>query len=70
MSEEKTENKTENKTEFEQLREEKQLSLIQEFVLFLREEKKWWLLPIILVLALVSVLSLIGGSLPFIYTIS
>ena len=67
MSEEKTE--TENKTEFEQLREEKQLSLIQEFVLFLREEKKWWLIPIILVLALVSVLSLMGGSLPFIYTV-
>ena len=67
MSEEKSE--TENKTEFEQLGEEKQLSLVQEFVLFLREEKKWWLIPIIAVLALTSVLSLLGGSLPFIYTI-
>jgi hypothetical protein len=29
-------------------------SLIQEFLLFLRAEKKWWLIPLVLVLLLVG----------------
>jgi hypothetical protein len=48
------------------------LEFIKEFWLFLRERKKFWLLPIILVLALVgSLLVLAQGSAvaPFIYTI-
>ncbi len=39
---------------------------------FLRERKKWWLLPIILVLALLGVLIILSGNsaiAPFIYTI-
>ncbi len=42
------------KAEFENAGQEKQLSLVQEFVLFVTENKKWWLIPILLVLGLVG----------------
>ena len=48
------------------------LSFIKEFFLFLKERKKYWLLPIIIVLALfVALIVLSQGSVvaPFIYTI-
>ncbi len=38
-------------------------SLLKEFLQFAREEKKWWLIPLVLlVLAAVAVLALSGGS--------
>src|SRR5262245_1711301 len=43
--------------------------LVREFIDFLRHNKAWWLTPIILVLLLVGVALLVGGSAPFIYTI-
>ena len=48
------------------------LSFFKEFFLFLKERKKYWLLPIILVLALFGILIVLSqGSAvaPFIYTI-
>ncbi|HSG09908.1 MAG TPA: DUF5989 family protein [Longimicrobiales bacterium] len=48
------------------------MSLLKEFWLFLRVRKKWWLLPIIVVMLLVgSLLVFAQGSAlaPFIYTI-
>ena len=48
------------------------LSFIKEFFLFLKERKKYWLLPIIIVLALFGALIVLSqGSVvaPFIYTI-
>jgi|TARA_B100000686_G_scaffold202578_1_gene209529 hypothetical protein len=48
------------------------LSFIKEFWEFLRERKKYWLLPIILVLAIFGILIVLSqGSAvaPFIYTI-
>ena len=48
------------------------LSFIKEFLEFLRERKKYWLLPIILVLAIFGILIVLSqGSAvaPFIYTI-
>ena len=47
------------------------LSLVKEFLLFLRENKKYWLMPIILVLLLLGALIILGGSsyAPFIYTL-
>ena len=48
------------------------LDFIKEFWEFLRERKKYWLLPIILVLAIFGiliVLSLGSAVAPFIYTI-
>ena len=47
-------------------------ALLNEFVLFLRENKKLWLLPIIITLLLVGALLLFaqGSALaPFIYTV-
>ncbi len=48
------------------------MSLLKEFWLFLRVRKKWWLLPIIIVMVLLgSLLVFAQGSAlaPFIYTI-
>ena len=48
------------------------LSFFKEFFLFLKERKKYWLLPIIIVLALFGALIVLSqGSVvaPFIYTI-
>jgi len=47
-------------------------SLAREFWAFMRVRKKWWLLPIIVIMALVSTLLVFaeGSALaPFIYTI-
>ena len=59
------------KTEFEEAGKEPQLSLVQEFLLFIRENKKWWLIPILLALGLVGVFAALGstGAAPFIYTL-
>jgi hypothetical protein len=49
-----------------------QIGLLREFWAFMRERKKWWLLPIIIVMLLVgSLLVFAQGSAlaPFIYTI-
>jgi hypothetical protein len=47
----------------------KRPSLPLEFWLFLKYNKKWWLLPILVVLLLLGFLILLGGSAlaPFIY---
>ncbi len=48
------------------------MSLLNEFWLFLRVRKKWWLLPIIVMMVLVGTLLVFaqGSALaPFIYTI-
>ncbi|MBI4230926.1 MAG: hypothetical protein HY608_08845 [Planctomycetes bacterium] len=37
------------------------MNLLKEFFLFLREEKRWWLVPFLLVLALVGVLVFVIG---------
>ena len=59
------------KNEFEDAGQERQLSLLEEFALFIRENKKWWLTPILLVLGLVGLLVVLGstGAAPFIYTL-
>lgn len=61
----------ENETEFERAGEEEQLSLVREFMLFVIENKKWWLIPILLVLGLLGLLVVLGstGAAPFIYTL-
>ena len=45
--------------------------IVTEFWGFLKHNKKWWLLPILLAFALVGVLLVVGGSAaaPFIYTL-
>lgn len=56
---------------FEQLAKEKRPSLVAEFWHFLKHNKKWWLLPIVLVLLLLGLVVLLAGTsaAPFIYTI-
>jgi len=45
--------------------------LVREFVDFLKENKKWWLAPIILSIVGLGLLVLLGGTAaaPFIYTL-
>jgi hypothetical protein len=47
------------------------MSFIKELWLFLRERKKWWLMPLILILLVLGVLIILGGTAlaPFIYTL-
>ena len=49
----------------------KEPTMVSEFVYFLGTNKKWWLTPIIVILLLLGVLVLVGGSGagPFIYTV-
>lgn len=55
--------------EFNRLAEEKRTHLLAEFWIFLKHNKKWWLLPILIVLLLMGLLVLLGGTAiaPFIY---
>lgn len=48
------------------------LAFIKEIWLFLKDRKKFWLIPLILVLLMLSILIFLGGSsaiAPFIYTL-
>ncbi len=57
---------------FEAAQSAPQLSFTAEFLLFLRDNKKWWLLPIVLILGLLSLLVIAAastGAAPFIYSI-
>lgn len=64
-------NEPDTAVDFEQQAEQQELGFLQEFVLFLRENKKWWLIPLIGSLLLIGVISLLAasGAAPFIYTI-
>ncbi len=59
------------KNEFSKQAEARQRGPLAEFLSFLLHNKKWWLTPIILVLLVVGVLAVLGGSgvAPFIYTL-
>ena len=45
--------------------------LFADLISFMAENKKWWLIPILLVLGLLGVLLVLGatGAAPFIYTL-
>ncbi len=49
----------------------KQTGFLHEFWLFLRENKKWWLTPLLVILLAFGVLVVLGGTAiaPFIYTL-
>ena len=61
----------EEMNEFERLGKEEQLTLFSEFVLFIKENKAWWMIPILVVLGLVGLLVVLSstGAAPFIYTL-
>ena len=56
---------------FEREAQQESKGLLREYVDFLRHNKKWWLIPIIVALLLVGVLIILGSSAaaPFIYTL-
>jgi hypothetical protein len=59
------------KTEFEKASEGKPPGIAREFLLFLAENKKWWLLPIALSFLLFGLLAALAttGAAPLIYTL-
>lgn len=59
----------ERRPSFEQQAEQASPSLLAEFLAFLRYNKKWWLVPIMVVLLLASLLIFLSGTVvaPFIY---
>ena len=59
------------KKTFAEVGEERESTLLGEILSFLRHNKKWWLLPIVLVLLAFGVLLFLGttGAAPFIYTL-
>jgi hypothetical protein len=56
-------------TAFEKAAQGRPPSLAREFVQFLMENKKWWLLPILLIFLLFGLLFASSGAAPFIYTL-
>jgi hypothetical protein len=58
-------------SKFEEQAAQAESGFFQEFWIFLKENKKWWLLPILLAFLLMGALLLAGGTgaAPFIYTL-
>ncbi len=56
-------------TSFKEASKQKRRGIVSEMISFLKHNKMWWLLPILIVLLLVGTLVVISGSgaLPFIY---
>ena len=63
--------KEEKRNAFEEANEEKQTNLVVEFFQMLSYNKKFWLIPIIIILIGFGFLIALGGSAaaPFIYTL-
>lgn len=49
---------------------DRERGLVGEFLAFMAENKAWWMVPILVVLALFGLLFMVGGSaaLPFLYS--
>lgn len=56
---------------FARAAEEDDIGFLREFALFLRDNKKWWLVPLIGSLLLLGLISLLAssGAAPFIYSV-
>lgn len=66
-----SERSTDGSAEFQRLAKGKRAGILVEFWGFLKENKKWWLLPIIATILLMGLLVMLSGSVaaPFIYTL-
>ena len=64
-----TEDQDKGKEDFLQAAQEEERGLISEFVMFMAENKMWWMTPILVVFGLLGVLLIVGatGVAPFIY---
>lgn len=60
-----------NGNEFEEAGNERPPTLIAEFFQFIVQNKKWWLIPILISFALIGLLAFLSstGAAPFIYTL-
>jgi len=58
-------------TSFERAGDAARSSIVAEFWAFLRESKKWWMLPIIVALICLAVFALLASTpiAPFVYTL-
>jgi hypothetical protein len=56
---------------FDRMAAEDRRGLFAEFFAFLAHNKKWWLLPVVLMILVLGTLVLVGGTAvaPFIYTL-
>jgi hypothetical protein len=63
--------RSERPDEFERLARQDQPGIAAEFLAFLRENKKWWMLPILILIGLSSLLVILAGTgaAPFLYTL-
>jgi hypothetical protein len=63
--------KTQKARDLDEQARQSQRGIVSEFVDFLLHNKKWWLTPIIMVLLLMGLLLVLGGTgaAPFIYTL-
>ena len=59
------------KSAFEKAQQEEQAGIIREFFLFLKHNKKYWMIPILITLLALAALIILGGTAvaPFIYTL-
>ena len=64
-------NASDEDKQFTKIAEESQPGLVREFWDFLRYNKKWWLIPIIVTLLILGVFVVLSGTAfaPFIYTL-
>jgi hypothetical protein len=62
---------SDDEQELRRLASEERVSFLAELFAFLREHKKWWLLPIVVTMLLLGAFVLLSGSAagPFIYTL-
>ena len=60
-----------NQETFQEAARRPQRSLLAELGYFITHNKKWWITPIVLMLVLISLLVVLGGSgaAPFIYSL-
>jgi len=61
----------ENKARFEKASADRESSLVGEFMAMVKENKKYWLVPLIVALLVFGLIIILAGSAaaPFIYTI-
>ena len=61
----------ENGSDFERQAGAAQQGIVREFLDFLLHNKKWWLAPIIVMLLILGLIAILGGTgaAPFIYTL-
>lgn len=71
MTEQSSDDQDKANDEFLNAAKDSERGLVSEFIMFMAENKMWWLTPILVVFGLLGVLLVLGatGVAPFIYTL-